>query len=105
MTDVDYWATERCAPIREWLLSKGFIRDGGLLCTSWSTRIGIDSTELMFWPHAHGCEAIIRHHASWTLSIGTCETLEDVQRTCEAIRLINGFNGPEDYYAVTAQVL
>lgn len=98
----DYWNDERWKPIAEWLLSMGFVRshDGYYLEIAWGTRIGYDHTSLLFYPHNKGVEAVIGHHASGTnpkLGIGTCETLEDVQRTYEAIRLINGFKAPEEH--------
>jgi hypothetical protein len=90
----DYWSEPRLQPIAAWLLSKGFVRDRSLLCIAWSTRLGYDFTGLEFWPHDKGCEAIVGHHASGTnprLSIGTCETLADVQMVYDTIRRINGY--------------
>jgi len=96
---IDYFGDEKHKETTDWLLSKGFIRDEGRLGKCWSTRIGIDSTSLLFWPHDLGWEAIIGHHASGTnpeLGIGTCETLEDIQMVYNTIRLINGYKKPDE---------
>lgn len=108
MTD-EYLAEPHRQPVVEWLLSKGFIEEGytlGLswsLGISWSTRAGIDNTELEFYPlnrHANdmGWDAIVGHHASGTnprTFIGRCENLADVQMVYETIRRINGYREPE----------
>ncbi len=76
---------------------------GGMWGIAWSCRNGYDSTELEWCPlHRHandiGWDAIVGHHASGENPrelIGTCETLDDIIRTHEAIRLINGYKEPE----------
>lgn len=88
-----------------WLQSKGFVKEGFCWGYAWSTRAGIDSTSLLFYPlqrraDDQGWDAIVSHHASGTnprMVIGRCETLADVQMVCETIRLINGYRRPEDY--------
>lgn len=94
-------------PMIEWLKSKHFVRDGDDEWQPWgycwSTREGMEHLSLLFFPmnrhmNDSGLLAAVRLHASGThptLQIGTCETLEDVQRTAEAIRLINGYKRPE----------
>lgn len=89
---------EKHASIRDWLLAHGYVwNEDEKLGIAWSTRIGMDFTDLEFWPWDRGVDAIIGHHASGTnprMEIGTCESLEDVIRTHEAIRLINGYKQP-----------
>lgn len=102
---IDYFAEPQRQPVIEWLLSRGFVREEFTLGIAWSTRIGIDFTDLLFWPlarHANdtGWDAIIGCHASGLnprLHIGTCETLEEVQMVYETIRLINGYKQPEPH--------
>lgn len=81
-----------------WLRSMGFVPEREMWCIAWSGRLGYDFTSLEFWPHDKGWAAIVGHHASGEnprMGIGDCESLEDVQRTYEAIRLINGYKEPE----------
>lgn len=88
----------------EWFKSHGYVPDGeSLWVIAWSTRSGYDHTGLEFYPlarHAHdtGWDAIVGCHASGEnprLLIGTCETLADIERTHETLRLINGYKEPE----------
>lgn len=86
-----------------WFQSKGFLRDGDLWSIAWPCRSGIDFTDLEFYPLRRrvddtGWDAIVGHHASGTnprIVIGRCETLADVQRVYDTIRLINGYPAPE----------
>jgi hypothetical protein len=100
----DYLREPHRREIVEWLLSKGFVEDRGMLGIAWSTRIGIDYTDLLFYPLARRLEdpawdAVIGHHASGTnprMNIGTCETLADVRMVYDTIRRINGYLAPND---------
>ncbi len=89
-----YW--DRHTDIRDWLLTHGYVwNNKETLGIAWSTRIGIDFTDLEFWPWDRGVTAIVGHHAGGSnprMAIGDCESVEDVIRTHEAIRLINGYN-------------
>ncbi len=95
--------TEAQRPIADWLKAHGFIEDRYVFATCWSTRSGIDFTDLEFYPWANEeypsrFTAIIGHHESGTnprTQIGDCDTLSDVQMVCETIRLINGYQQPE----------
>jgi hypothetical protein len=96
----DYWAEPHLQPIAAWLLSNRFLRTGSLLGIAWSMRSGYDYTDLEFWPHSKGCDAIVGHHASGTnprLVIGTCETLADVQMVYNTIRHINGYPTADEH--------
>lgn len=93
------------AATNRWFRSQGYVPTGqGMWGIAWSTRSGYDFTDLEWYPlqrHSEdqGWDAIIGCHASGEnprLIIGTCENLADIQRTHEAIRLINGYKGPED---------
>lgn len=88
----------------EWFKSHGYVPDGDSLWSiAWSTRSGFDFTDLSFWPLARhdrdtGWDAIVGHHASGTnprVHIGTCETLDDIKRIHETLRLLNGYKHPE----------
>lgn len=96
--------------IADWLRSKGFVPGEaydvtGILEIAWSHRSGYDRAVLRFLPIQRragdqGWIATIGCHASGTnpqVELGCCETLEDVQRTCEAVRLINGFPKVQPY--------
>lgn len=103
MPITDYLAEPHRAEVVKWLLSKGFIRDRGLLAFAWDTRSGYDFCDLEFYPlaryeHDQGWDAIVGHHASGTnprLCIGRCETLADVQMVYDTIRRINGYKQAE----------
>lgn len=101
---VDRKLTDAQTAMTPWFEAHGFIVDGYLWVTCWSCRSGYDYTDLEFYPlNRHdndaGWDAIIGHHASGEnprLHIGRCETLEDVERIYQAIRLTNGYKQPED---------
>jgi len=87
-----------------WFKAHGYVETGTCLWgIAWDTRSGYDFCDLEFYPlerHANdeGWDAIIGHHASGTnprCQIGRCETLADIVRTHNAIRLINGYERPE----------
>lgn len=83
--------------IARWLLSQGFVRDGGNLCISFDPRSGYDFTSLEFYPLLRfsgdqGWDAIISCHAGGEnpgIVIGRCETLAEVQMVYETVRAIN----------------
>lgn len=87
----------------DWLTARGYLRDHGSIGITWSDRLGFEYVTLGFWPTKRNADdvawlAFIEHHASGThprAQIGLCETLADVQRTHDAIRLINGYREPE----------
>jgi hypothetical protein len=93
--------------IVDWLKAHGYVQTQNDPASNWgiawSTRIGIDFTDLEFWPWTNRAgvpcvEAIVGHHASGTnprLAIGTCESLADVQMVHDTIRRINGYKQSE----------
>ena len=69
-------------------------------CIAWSMRGGYDFTDLEFMRCGTQWEAMTGHHASGTnprMLLGVCDTLDDIARTTEAVRLINGYPQPEHY--------
>jgi hypothetical protein len=92
--------------IEDWFKSKNFVWDEKRKrwCIAWDKRSGHDFTDLEFQyegPHANQWYAIVGHHASGTnprmhIDIGVCESMEDIERTYNAIRLINGYPHPEE---------
>lgn len=89
----------------DWLEISGYVFDEDRDCwaIAWSMRVGYDYTDLEFRSsgtgrYANSLDAIIGHHASGSnprMILGQCDTLEDVIRTHEAVRLINGYPKPE----------
>lgn len=95
----DYWEQPLLQPIAAWLMARGFIRCRDLLVRTWSARLGFSFIDLEFYPHIRGCDVIVGHQVdllNTRLRIGTCQSLEDVKRIYDALRLINGHPGPED---------
>lgn len=98
----NYW--DKYPAIHAWLRSVGYVEEDEQLAIAWGGRIGYDYHSVIFNPHDKGVDVICGQHASGRnprILIGTCESLDDVQRTHEAIRLINGYpeaepnRGPE----------
>jgi hypothetical protein len=94
--------TARHQPFADWLRANGYVQEDppeGNWCIAWSTRIGIDFTNLEFYPWTNRAgvpcvDAIVGCHASGTnprLNIGTCESLDDIATIHGAIQRINGY--------------
>ncbi len=87
-----------------WFLANGFVAETGFgdedrYGKNWSSREGMGDTSLEFIPHDYGWSAIVGSHASGTnprMGIGTCATVQDIARTTEAVRLINGYKKPDE---------
>lgn len=86
--------------IEHWLCTKKFIRIQGGWGIAWEQRSGYDFTCLEFRDIGDGLwDTIVGHHVSGMnprMRIGRCSSLADVQRTYHAIRLINGYPGPDE---------
>ena len=108
MSQSDWDTPEDRAAKRDWLLSQGFVWDGGNLAKAWSKRGGYDFTDLEFYPGYFrfagdsAVEAIVGCHASGEnprLAIGCCDTLADVQAVVAVIERINGYKPAREYVA------
>lgn len=94
--------------IDRWLLAHGFVPEDDsfdLFSLAWSQRHGFDFMTLCFY-RADDCWLVsARNHASGEnpcVNIGVATSVAEIERLYEALRLINGYQTPEDHRAPSA---